>query len=220
LWYNKTVQKKNKIFKKIRREEYALANGVLSKNQKLALAGLGIFALLVFVLWAVQLRNNILQPLNQKVASKESVIASGEQCPDGNCSQVEEELKTKDTDNDSLSNWDELNKYNTSPYLEDSDGDGIDDGTEIKNSTDPNCQQGRDCSLAGSLVSGAAAASSTVSTGGTSEVEIIKSNAAILRQALLDSGGFDKETLDKISDEDLLNIYQLAIEEAASSTKQ
>jgi hypothetical protein len=208
-----------KIFKKNRPEENVSAESSLSKKQKLALFGLGIFAICIFVFWGVELKNNISDPFKSKAES--AVIASGEQCPDGNCQQaIEEKSKITDTDNDGLFDWDELNKYNTSPYLNDSDSDGIDDGIEVKNSTDPNCAQGRDCSLSGYLVSGASSTVSSVPQASASETEIIKANAEILRQALLDSKSVDKETLDKISDEDLLTIYQLAAEEAASSTEQ
>ena len=54
--------------------------------------------------------------------------------------------KTKDTDGDGLSDYDEINIYHTSPYLKDSDSDGIPDGVEVKNGTDPNCPQGQTCS--------------------------------------------------------------------------
>jgi hypothetical protein len=55
-------------------------------------------------------------------------------------------LKAKDTDGDTLNDWDELNIYFTSPYLSDSDSDGSSDDQEIKNSTDPNCPTGQQCS--------------------------------------------------------------------------
>ena len=48
-------------------------------------------------------------------------------------------LKNKDTDADTLSDYDEINVYHTSPYLKDTDSDGTDDKTEIARSTDPNC---------------------------------------------------------------------------------
>ncbi len=56
-----------------------------------------------------------------------------------------EALKTKDTDHDGISDYDELYIYRTSPFLEDSDSDGIPDLVEIQNGTDPNCPQGKTC---------------------------------------------------------------------------
>lgn len=45
---------------------------------------------------------------------------------------------TIDSDNDGLTDSDELDIYNTNPYKRDTDGDGITDGDEIKRGTDPN----------------------------------------------------------------------------------
>src|SRR3989344_4054423 len=44
---------------------------------------------------------------------------------------ADEKLKQQDTDNDSLTDYDELNVYRTSPYLADSDSDGYTDKEEI-----------------------------------------------------------------------------------------
>ncbi|MBI4281841.1 hypothetical protein HY625_03415 [Candidatus Uhrbacteria bacterium] len=54
-------------------------------------------------------------------------------------------LQAKDTDGDGLSDYDEMNRYKTSPYLKDTDSDGIDDKAEITQGTDPNCPKGQDC---------------------------------------------------------------------------
>lgn len=59
--------------------------------------------------------------------------------------QTEAELKTKDTDADGISDWDEANVYRTSAYLVDSDSDGLSDSLEIAEGTDPNCPKDREC---------------------------------------------------------------------------
>jgi Bacterial TSP3 repeat len=43
----------------------------------------------------------------------------------------------KDTDGDGLSDSDEQNVYRTDPNRKDTDRDGRDDGTEVKNGTNP-----------------------------------------------------------------------------------
>ncbi|MEK9152317.1 MAG: hypothetical protein AAB692_03030 [Patescibacteria group bacterium] len=54
-------------------------------------------------------------------------------------------LKTSDTDKDGISDYDELYVFRTSPFLEDSDSDGINDGIEISQGYDPNCPKGKTC---------------------------------------------------------------------------
>lgn len=52
---------------------------------------------------------------------------------------------TKDTDNDGLTDLEEINVYKTNPYNADSDSDGIPDGAEVQKGTDPNCPEGKIC---------------------------------------------------------------------------
>ena len=54
-------------------------------------------------------------------------------------------LSTRDTDQDGLSDFDEINIYQTSPYLKDSDSDGVDDQREVARGSDPSCPEGQDC---------------------------------------------------------------------------
>ena len=56
-----------------------------------------------------------------------------------------EDLKLIDTDSDSLSDYDEIYVYNTSPYLPDTDSDGYTDSFEISEGSDPNCLPGDNC---------------------------------------------------------------------------
>jgi outer membrane protein OmpA-like peptidoglycan-associated protein len=62
----------------------------------------------------------------------------GDGCIDGDevLDMKTDPLKT-DTDGDGLSDCDERNIYRTNPLVKDTDGDSADDGTEVKNGTDP-----------------------------------------------------------------------------------
>lgn len=55
------------------------------------------------------------------------------------------ELRKKDTDRDGLNDYSELKIYKTSPYLADSDSDGMPDALEIAQGQDPNCPKGQQC---------------------------------------------------------------------------
>lgn len=51
----------------------------------------------------------------------------------------EETLRSLDTDEDGLNDWEEMNEYNTDPLSADSDEDGLNDGEEVNEyDTDPN----------------------------------------------------------------------------------
>lgn len=54
-------------------------------------------------------------------------------------------LKETDTDKDSVNDYDELYVFRTSPFLADSDSDGLADGDEIASGSDPNCPKGKTC---------------------------------------------------------------------------
>lgn len=195
----------------------------LNKNQKIAVASLAVFAVLIVALWAAQLKNNIYGPFNRPVNQNQAA------------SQAEDDLalRTKDTDGDGLNDFEELNLYRTSPYLEDTDGDEIKDGEEIKNGADPNCPRGRNCAGLEETPSGGQATSTppsdTVNSllnqfGATNpaslpnaqnpaanlnsdQLNVLKNiDAATLRQLLIQKG-LPKETLDKISDEELMKSY-------------
>ncbi len=107
-----------------------------------------------------------------------------------------EKLKQKDTDGDGISDYDELYKTRTSPYLKDSDGDGASDQAEIDKGTDPNCPQGKVCE-------GFRLLTSPVDAQGQLTPEF-------LRRALA-SAGVSQSTLDQTDDASLLGIYRQVV---------
>ena len=199
-------------------QEEAPRQNEISRNQKIAAGVLAFFGVLVIIMWFVQLKNSINAPFKRSSGNSTITATNTE-----STALSDEELKTQDTDGDGLSDWDELNVYNTSPYLPDSDGDGISDYEEIKANTDPNCPVGQTCvntetnfatSSAGVNFSLGSAGNSTSSSSGNSAVDQAAQavlsgqiDAATLR-ALLIQSGVDEAELNKISDQDLMKAYQ------------
>lgn len=207
----------------------------LGRGQKIAAAGLAVFAILAIGLWVAQFKKSISGQFVYKETGGEEINALTE---DENSAEA---LRGKDTDSDGLSDWDELNVYRTSPYLEDSDSDGFTDKKELDSGNDPNCPNGRNCAgtglvegdkevtqaedansnplagenstsdnllniLGGSLQGQTGAATGSASTG-MEGVLSGAADAAGLRKMLLDAG-MDKNLLDKLSDDDLMKAYQ------------
>jgi len=190
----------------------------LGKGQKIAAAFLGLFAIFVLVFWGVQFKRSISDPLAYKGDNTEGNSSLYQE-------DTEESLKSKDTDKDGLNDWEELNIYQTSPYLDDSDSDGYKDKEEIDNGNDPTCPVGRDCY--GSTVSDLEKevpdpeeeVDNTQENTETSielnqeETEILSSllngNASVeeIRQ-ILKEYGINEVALNNLSDEQIMSIYQ------------
>lgn len=102
--------------------------------------GMGIVVLLgvvTFVFAAKSFPSRLQAPFNLLPARDISEVTLGP--------GLTEDLGIKDTDQDGLLDIQELQTYNTSPFLEDSDSDGINDKDEIDAGEDPNCPKGTDC---------------------------------------------------------------------------
>ena len=183
----------------------------LPRQQKMAVVFLALLTIGIIVIWTLQLNAQLRKPYGTDKKLTPTPAASS----------TDEILKSKDTDGDGLSDYDEINIYHTSPYLEDTDGDGINDKQEITQGTDPNCPTGKVCNAGDGLISTSSVSSvissSTVSGEAAPLTNSGEVTPALLRQILLQNG-YDKATLDKVSDDEIMNSYLEANRSQSAST--
>ena len=188
----------------------------LPRSKKTAVILLSTIAVAILITWFWQFNSRINNPFNPTPDEKSLAAANKE------IDAAAE--RTRDTDHDGLSDFEETNNYQTSPFLEDTDGDGINDGQEIALGKDPLCPEGSDCSLSGSNAN-SAATSTEVSVKTPEEINqdlLLKalsgsSDAASLRTLLIQNGA-SSEDLSKISDADLMASYAEVLKTQSQAT--
>jgi hypothetical protein len=111
----------------------------LGKEQKVGLSFVVLCGLGAIVLGGLYLWRHVAHPFAITYTGPQLLLGAEKQN-----AQVEAEKKM-DTDKDEISDYDEKNVYGTSPYLADTDGDGVTDGAEITSGQDPNCAKGKTC---------------------------------------------------------------------------
>lgn len=193
-------------------------------QQKLSFTMLVIFGILIVVLGFLQMRNTIYTPF--------VIRASDLAGPEGGALFENDQVKLQsiDTDHDGLNDYEELNFYITSPYLPDSDSDGIDDKIEVTNHTDPNCPEGKKCQTAENLVTTSSAfipelgaetglgldpgpAPETSVSAVTDNLETLSKDPAAMRKLMLQSGAISKEELDLVNDATIIKMAQGLVEQ-------
>lgn len=196
-----------------------------SKRERLIFVVFVVLGVCLLFLSILQIYSNIRAPfirqaLESQLNKANRIISQGQS--NTNTQATVEELKAKDTDKDGLSDYDELYIYNTSPYLEDTDSDGIWDKKEIEDRTDPNCPKGKTCQVISTNTNNAATTEPTNNSLDLSQINsLLEQNqqqetlnnilsgeidAQQLRQLLLEAG-MSKEVLDKFDDETLKQVY-------------
>lgn len=197
------------------KEENNISSEFLSKSQKKAVIFLAVAAVLIFTLGVWQFRAQVNRPFFYDSKGNKLAVDTSSINPD-------DILKNMDTDEDGLSDYDEIYVYKTSPYLEDTDSDGIDDKEEAERGTDPNCAAGTNCDLGIEIVTSDDSILSEIEIKNTedpkanSDEDALQNilngtiDAAGLRAVLL-TGGMTEEELAGISDEDLMASYQEAL---------
>ncbi|MEK7183884.1 MAG: hypothetical protein AAB776_04610 [Patescibacteria group bacterium] len=128
------------------------------------------------------------------------------------------EQRRADTDLDTINDYDELYIYKTSPYLEDSDSDGLADGAEISSGQDPNCATGAACASPANedvLVSGGAEALDAEAAELAARQQALTQALTDLYtlpvsevRALLVESGADAAQVTAMTDEEVATMYQ------------
>lgn len=138
-------------------------------------------------------------------------------------------IAQRDSDTDGLSDSDELLRFGTSPYLKDTDSDGILDPVEIKNRTNPLCPEGTTCpqaltssipqpNQAPALPQSIRVPSSSVA-GPDPEllVRLLGGQASVLElRAFLKSQGAQEVDLAKLDDAALRTLYKESLGQIAA----
>lgn len=129
----------------------------LTSGQKTGFVFLLIFSVLIVAVGFLQMRNTIYNPFAVQTVQETRDIRS----------LVDNEtlrLQSTDTDGDGLFDYDELTFYETSPYLPDTDSDGIRDNVEIDQGTDPLCPKGTECETQDAAVAAGDAGTTLIGT--------------------------------------------------------
>jgi hypothetical protein len=201
------------------------------KNSKFFLFVLVIFALLGVGFGFYQIYSNLYNPL--KVQRENKSFADSREESQLRSIQYVLSLQNKDSDNDGLSDYDEIYIYKTSPYLKDTDSDGINDKSELMEGGDPLCHKDKDCTGQGltppplpidefekqipeypninPILPAPAGTTDAVEDSNLNNKNLFKSfsgdiSAKELR-SMLEQSGFTKEQVDAFSDEELLNTW-------------
>jgi hypothetical protein len=200
---------------------------------RLSLYVLGIVGVIIVVGGYMQIRGfvtsydrNVLRPAQLEV-QKRILEAQTEASTLTNSSEAATiaELKTKDSDNDTLNDFDEEYVYGTSRYLADSDSDGKKDQEEVQAGGNPNCPEGAECLATSSTTSNVNAQISsaaldafgdlrnTNSAGATSDAQLqqLAANPTELRSFLKQKGVTD-DVLNKTDDATLLALAKDAMQ--------
>lgn len=117
-------------------------------------------------------------------------------------------MQTKDTDGDGLTDYDEINKYQTSPYLADSDSDGVDDKTEVMRGTNPNCPEGQQCFNVAPAASATSPLDNTTPTLTSNTQSTGLSITPAYIRNLMTQNGVSAADLAQVTDEELMTEFQ------------
>lgn len=127
---------------------------------------------------------------------------------DQNKAKTIEDLKSKDTDADGLTDYQEIYQFNTSIFLADTDSDGYSDLEETNSGNDPICPTNQDCNLLALITPKTNLASVVQEVALDPNLTIEQAAFREFRKFLLDNG-MKKEEVDSLTDDDLFYIFSI-----------
>lgn len=155
--------------------------------------------------------------------NKQKPLLNDAQATETKVDFTDPKLKVKDTDNDGLTDWDELNVYKTSPYIADSDSDNVNDGEEIKRGSDPLCVEGANClapePVPAKVSDGTDDTLANIPTT-TNNIQALENISSVELRQLLIKAGYTEEQLKQLTDEQLNQLWQQALQDLSSKTKK
>ncbi len=208
-----------------------------TREQKISVCVLVVCGILALLLSLSRLQRTIREPF---LTDKAKAIAAKGLL--GTTAEEEEaRLRRIDTDGDSLSDWDEVNVYRLNPNLRDTCGDRIPDNIRVATGKNLSCALGGGNALGELNLSGVQSASSAVGilgdvqsiqTGAVTDFltssraatgspaalgasQFLARDPAVIRAAL--KGRVEQAKLDALSDQKLLELYDLALVEQKKS---
>ncbi|MFA5052122.1 MAG: hypothetical protein WC544_03635 [Patescibacteria group bacterium] len=190
------------------------------QRRKRVFGGLAVFIVLVLAFSVWQTGRQLKRPFQKEQTNSAVAAANTAQTPTNQVSaSTLESLRSKDTDQDGITDYDELYVYHTSPYLSDSDSDGISDKAEIDQGADPNCPTGQACSRETTNTNASSLANANAQTDLTNGLLDTGQNLSAdqLRSILRDSGVSESD-LSQVDDASLLDLYQQTLAEQEGTT--
>ncbi|MBI4427082.1 MAG: hypothetical protein HY569_01170 [Candidatus Magasanikbacteria bacterium] len=192
----------------------------LTKEQKTGFVLLLIFGILAIGLGLLQMRNTIYGPFVIRLSDKTDTANQ-----EASLLNDEARLQSIDTDRDGLNDFEELNFYETSPYLADTDSDGLNDKVEIEKGGNPLCPEGEACETNETVVPAATTTLDFVSplvnlevptdTGleSLADLQKVLNDPKQIRQLFLSTGKISADDLSKISDAELMKMVDEIVAE-------
>jgi len=174
---------------------------------KSVIVGVLVLLILAAVLSVRQIKRRLVLQI-PKLGSGEIALNDNTSLLDADDAQ----LRQQDSDQDGLSDYDELKVYGTSPFFADTDSDGLSDAREVADGTDPNCPVGQNCFA---TVLQDSAKITFDDSALNSKLQQVASNPAEIRKLLI-AGGADPDVVNGLDDQTV----QLLAQEAISGVKK